>query len=141
MYLTPDAAEWDPYDEDYSEREASFFYFRGDLIDRQPKQRKVLDDSDIYELQVSQERYKYTISSIVANNNTCVFLSNEENNPCSNPQHDDMDFIRDDDYMQAGIADLTACFNEEFLCKYVTEQAEKSNISMEADSIFFDCFQ
>ena len=68
----------------------------------------MLDDSDLYEIQVSQERYKSTIRSIVAKNDTCVFTSNKENNTCSNPKHDDMDFIRDDDYVQAGIADLTA---------------------------------
>ena len=73
VYLTPDATEWDPYDKDYSEKEDTFFYFRGDLIDRQPKQRKLLDDSDIYELQVSQERYESAISSIVSKNDTCVF--------------------------------------------------------------------
>ena len=48
-----------------------------------------------------------------------------------------MDFIRDDDYMQAGIADLMACFNDELLCKTVNERAEKSKISMESVSIFF----
>ena len=84
-----------------------FFGFRGYLIDRQPKQQKFLDDSDIYELQVSQERYESAISSIVSKNDTCVFTSNEENNLCPNPQYDDMDFIRDYDFMQAGITDLT----------------------------------
>ena len=82
------------------------------MIDRQPKQRKVIDDSDIYELRLSQERYESAINSIVANNDTCIFTSNEEKIYCYNLQHDDMDFIRDDDYMQSGIADLTACFNE-----------------------------
>ena len=53
MYLTPDAAEWDPYDEEWSEREDAFFDFRRDLIDLQPKQQKVLDDSDINEIQLS----------------------------------------------------------------------------------------
>ena len=48
-----------------------------------------------------------------------------------------MDFIRDDYYMQAGIADLTACFNDEFLCKAVTERTEKLKIAMEDGSIFF----
>ena len=51
-----------------------------------------------------------------------------------------MEFIRDDDYMQASIDDLTAWFNEELLCKAVTERAEKSKISMEAGSILFDGF-
>ena len=110
------------------------------MIDRQPRQQKLLDDSDIYEIQVSQERYKSAISSIVAKNETCVFTSNEENKNCSNIQHDDMEFIIDDDYMQAGIDDLTACFNEELLCKAVTERAAKSKISMEAGSILFDGF-
>ena len=123
VYLKPDAAEWDPYNEDYSERGDAFFYFRGYLIDHEPKQLKVLDDSDIYEIQVSQERYEFAIISIVAKNDTCVLTSNEDNNPCSNPQHDDMKFIRYDYSMQAGIPDLTACFNDEFLCTAVTEQA------------------
>ena len=51
-----------------------------------------------------------------------------------------MDFIRDYDYMQAGISNLTACSDEEFLCKAVTERAANSKIAMEAGSIFFDCF-
>ena len=42
--------------------------------------------------------------------------------------------------MQAGIANFTACLNEEFLCKAVTERAAKSKISMEAGSILFDGF-
>ena len=112
MYLAPDAAEWGPYDEDYSERENAFFDFSGYLIDRQPKQQKQFDDSDIYEVQVSQERYESVISYIVSNNDTCVFTSNEDNNPCSNPQQDDMDFIRYDNYMQSVNANLTVCFNE-----------------------------
>ena len=70
VYLTPDADEWDPYDEEYSEREGTFFDFRGYLIDRQPKKRKLLNVSDIYEIQVSQERYESVIKSIVAKNNT-----------------------------------------------------------------------
>ena len=65
------------YDEEYSERENAFFDFRWDLIYLQPKQRKVIDDSDIYELQVSQERYESAIISIIAKNGTCVFTSNE----------------------------------------------------------------
>ena len=51
-----------------------------------------------------------------------------------------MDFIRDDDYMQYGISDLTACFNKEFLCKAVTDQAAKSKISTEAGIILCDGF-
>ena len=40
--------------------------------------------------------------------------------------------------MQAGIDDLTACFNEEFVCKYVTDWASKLKISVEAGNLFFD---
>ena len=89
---------------------------------------------------MSQQRYESTISSIVSKNETCIFTSNEYNNTCSNPQHGDMDFIRDDDYMQAGISDLTTCFNEELLCKTMTERAAKFKIAMEAGIIFFDGF-
>ena len=89
---------------------------------------------------MSQERYESAISSIVAKNDTCIFTSNEDKNICSNTQHDDMEFIRDDDYMQAGIANFTACLNEELLCKVVTERAAKSKIAMESGIIFFGGF-
>ena len=49
-----------------------------------------------------------------------------------------MDFIRYDDCMQAGIDDLTACFNEELLSKDGDEWAVNSKIAMENGSIFFD---
>ena len=42
--------------------------------------------------------------------------------------------------MQAGIINLTACFNEELLCKALNEQSEKLKISIEAGNIFFDGF-
>ena len=51
-----------------------------------------------------------------------------------------MNFIRGDDSMQDGIANLTACFNEELICKAVTEMAENSKIAMESGSIFFGGF-
>ena len=51
-----------------------------------------------------------------------------------------MEFIRDDDYLQARIANLTACFNEELLFKVVTDQTAKSKISMEDGSILFNGF-
>ena len=57
VYLSPDAAQWDPYDEEYSDAENMFLDFRGDLVHRQPKRWKILDDSDIFELQVSEEQY------------------------------------------------------------------------------------
>ena len=53
VYLTPDEAEWDTYDEDYSESEDESLDFRG-IFDRPPTEtKKLLDDSDIYQLQVS----------------------------------------------------------------------------------------
>ena len=86
---------------------------------------------------MSQERYKSEIRSTVVNNYICIFMLNKEKNPCYNPQHDDMDFIKDDYYMQAGIVDLTAFFNEELLCKTVTEMVVHSKVAMKACIIFF----
>ena len=37
VYLTPDAAEWDPYDEDYSESEDGFWF--QERFDRPPTKR------------------------------------------------------------------------------------------------------
>ena len=57
VYLSPDAAQWNPYDEEYAELEDKFLDFWGDLIHRQPKRWKILDDSYVFELQVSEENY------------------------------------------------------------------------------------
>ena len=120
VYLIPDAAQWDTYNEEYADVEDRFLDFRGDLVHRQPKRRKILDYSDIFQLQVSEEHYKTSISSIVGTNNTCVFKSNDDVDPHS-VINNYFDFIRDDDYMQAAVADLTGCFDEEPLRRAVTE--------------------
>ena len=36
------------------------------------------------------------------------------NDDCANPQDGEMDLNRDNEFMQAGIAELTACFDDEF---------------------------
>ena len=43
VYLSPDTAQWNPYDEEYAESEDKFLNFRGDLIHRQSKSRKILN--------------------------------------------------------------------------------------------------
>ena len=58
-------------------RKTSFLYFRGDLIHRQPKRGKILDDSVVFELQVSEENYEAAISSIVGVNDTGAFKYDE----------------------------------------------------------------
>ena len=50
-----------------------------------------------------------------------------------------MAFIMDDDFMQAGVADLSVCFNEELLSQMVTDRAAKRNIPLEAGSIWTTC--
>ena len=56
VYLIPDAAQWDTYNEEYADAEDRFLDFRVDLVHRQPKRRKILDDLDILKLQVSEEK-------------------------------------------------------------------------------------
>ena len=53
-----------------------------------------------------------------------------------NPQDGDSAFRMDDDFMQAGVADLSACFNEELLNELVSKRASKSKFAMEAGSIW-----
>ena len=77
VYLSLDASQWNPYDEEYAESEDKFLDFRGDLIHRQPRCRKILDDSDLFELQVSEEYYEAAISSIVVSNYTGAFKYDE----------------------------------------------------------------
>ena len=83
-----------------------------------------MDDTGVFELQVSEERYEAAISSIVAANYNCV-IDNKGKDGCANPQDGDFDLIRDNDYMQAGIADLTACFDKELLRQAVTNRGAK----------------
>ena len=90
LHLTPDAAQWDPYDEDYAEAEDRFLDFRGDLVSRRAKRQKILGDAGVFELQVSDERYEAAISSIVAADHNYVTDSEGEDS-CSNPQDGDLD--------------------------------------------------
>ena len=83
VYLTPDAAQWDPYDEEYAAAEDRFLDFKGDLIHRPPKRRKILDDADAFELQVSEEQYEAAISSIVGENETNAFKFGDDDDPSS----------------------------------------------------------
>ena len=34
VYLSPEATQWDPYDEEYADAEDRFLYSRGDLVHR-----------------------------------------------------------------------------------------------------------
>ena len=108
--MSPDTSQWDPYNKEYADAEDRFLDVRVDLVHCQPKLRKILDDSDIFELQVSEEQYETAIRSIVGTNDTCVFKSNDDVDPHS-VFNDSFDFIRDDDYMQAAVSDLTGCFD------------------------------
>ena len=83
VYLIPDAARWDRYDEEYADLEDRLIYFRIELVPRQTKRRKILDDSEISKLQVSNEDYETAISSIIGTNYTCVFKSNDDVRPHS----------------------------------------------------------
>ena len=98
VYLSPDAAQWDTYNEEYADTEDRFLDFRGYLVHRQPKLWKILDDLDVFELQVSEEQYKTAIISIVGTKNTCVFKSNDDVDPHS-VVNNYFYFITDDDYM------------------------------------------
>ena len=136
LQLCPDADDWDPYDESYAEREDNYTDYKGDLIDRPTKRRRLIEDADVCEINVSAERYEFAISSIVARNyddTDGIMLG-------AHPRDGDSAFLTDDDFMQAGIADLSACFNEELLCKAVNDRTVKGKLAMEAGSIFIDDF-
>jgi hypothetical protein len=60
---------------------------------------------------------------------------------CSNPQDGDLDFVRYGNYMQAGIAHLTAFFDEVLLCRAVTDRGSKSKVDMEGGNMFLDGFE
>ena len=60
-----------------------FLDFRGYLLHLQQKHQKILDGSDIFELQVFEEQYETAIRSIVGTNETYVFKSNYDVDPHS----------------------------------------------------------
>ena len=121
VYLSPDVAQRDPYNEEYADTEEMCLEISGEIqYTVNQKRRKILDDSDIFELRVSEEHYKTAIISIVGTKNTCVFKSNDDVDPHS-VVNNYFYFIRDDDYTQAEVADLTGCFDEELLQRSVTE--------------------
>ena len=91
-----DSDEWYPYDDYFAEREDSYTDFRGDLIDRPTKKRRILEDADVGNINVSSERYEYVISSIVARNHDVI---NDVMLGVANPQDSDSAFTRDDDFM------------------------------------------
>ena len=66
LQLCPDGDDWDPYDESFAKREDSHTDYRGDLIDCPAKQRRLIEDADVGGINVSAERDKFAISSVVA---------------------------------------------------------------------------
>ena len=92
-----------------------------------------MDESEVFELQVSEEQYEAAISSIVGANDTGAFKYDEVVDTPSvinDYLESKADFLRDDDYMQAAVADLTGCFDEELLRRAMTERTAKSKIAM-----------
>ncbi len=55
--------------------------------------------------------------------------------PKYNPQYGYCDFNQDDDIMQAGIVDLSACFDDTLFCQALNERVAKSKVAMEAGSV------
>ena len=135
LQLCPDSDDWDPYDESFAEREDAHTDYRGDLVDCPTKRRRLIEDADVGDINVSTDRYEYAISSVVARNYEGI---DEVMLGEPNPQDGDSAFNMDDDFMQAGIADLSACFNEELFSKAVTERAMQGKRAMEAGSVCLD---
>ena len=127
--LSSDSDKWDPYDPSYANQEDSMIDYRGDLMVREPKKRKILDDSEVSEICVTQERYEAAVSSIVAKNHGDPA---EEPAHESNPQDGDSDFIRDDDVIASALAGLSHCWDDDLFCREVNERVGKSKVAMEA---------
>ena len=72
------------------------------MIDRPKKKRKLLEDADVGDINVSAEHYEYTISSTVTRNHDVI---DDVMLGVANPQDGDSAFTRDDNFMQAGVAD------------------------------------
>ena len=48
--LCPEGPDWDPYDISFADREETMIDHRGDIVVREPKRRKLLDDRDVCEI-------------------------------------------------------------------------------------------
>ena len=104
-----------------AEREESFTDHQGELTSRPPKRRKIFEEADVHDIQVSYEEYEARISSIVSEN----YEKAKEHGQLelSNPQGGEDDFMRDDDFMKAGVADITACVDEVLLQRALNQRA------------------
>ncbi len=104
--LCTDHDKWDPYDPDFANREDIMVDFRGDVIVHEPKRRKFLESRNVFEINVSEERFESAISSIVAKN-CCNPQDGDMPVDKCNPQDGDDDFNRDDDVYKAAISDIS----------------------------------
>jgi hypothetical protein len=106
VMLTPDSDHWDPYCDSYSQNEESFLDFRGDLVYPEPKRRKLIDENDYVDIDVSHERFEAAIDAVVASNDV-TFVTEP------NPQDGNTYNLDHDDPIRANLCDLSACFDDE----------------------------
>ena len=73
----------------------------------------MFEDAEVADIQVSHEYYEAYVSAVVDDNYEKTKDLGELE--VSNPQGREEGFLRDDNYMKSGIADVTACIDEVLL--------------------------
>ena len=72
LQLCPESYDWDPCDESFADREEQFTDYKGELINRPRKRRRLMEEADVDSIDVSAERYAYAVSSVVARNHDMI---------------------------------------------------------------------
>ena len=114
LQLCPEGDDCNPQDKSFVEREDSHTDYKGDLIDHPAKRCQLIEVADVGDIHVLVENYEYPIRTVMVRNYDGI---DEPMLEVINPQDMDVAFLMDDDFMQGGSADLSACFNEELLRK------------------------
>ena len=94
-----------------------------------------MEDAGVGDINISAERYESAISSVMARNHDRI---DEVMLGVGNPQDEDSAFLVDNNFMQARIANLSACLNEELFGKILTDRTVKGKLAMEVGSICID---
>ena len=114
MSLCPEGPDWNPYDSSYANQEDSIIDYKGNVIVSELKKRKILDNRDVFEISMSEEKYEAAVSLIVAANYSnpqdgCGFLDGD--GLPSNTQDGDTAFNQDDDFIQSALMGKSTIHN------------------------------
>jgi hypothetical protein len=130
VMLTPDASQWDPYDEVYADNEQRYLAWDGSVQEplEHPKRRKLITEEDeqaeMFTFQVSGEQWEQALDEAVA--------SVDLNFSPYDAMDPNLFNVDQDDPIRAQIADLTGLLDPEYLREALNASLDRSRAAMAA---------